>query len=262
MIGLNFFFFFFVWQVCNTGMTLKNVQRYMSHLTGPAHVMRAANQFVSHTQNNWVRGANEKDGIGGSVARIHNQDRLLVCFGADECTRPHRWLVNIGSGNALVPLGSKPLPKPMLTLIYVAIWCHSATGSWCVLFSLQFIAKYDEPVSSDNGLDCWVSIYNGSYSNYRASLILTHWGPVTHICVSKVIIIGSDNGLLPGRRQSHYLNQCWNIVNWTLRNKLQWNINGNQYIFIQENAFENVVCELTAILSRPQCVNPWHARSL
>ena len=22
---------------------------------------------------------------------------------------------------------------------------------------------------------------------------------------------------------SHFLNQCWNIVNWTLRNKLQWN---------------------------------------
>ena len=22
---------------------------------------------------------------------------------------------------------------------------------------------------------------------------------------------------------SHYLNQCWNIVHWTLRNKLQWN---------------------------------------
>ena len=24
---------------------------------------------------------------------------------------------------------------------------------------------------------------------------------------------------------SHYLNQCWHIVNWTLRNKLQWNHN-------------------------------------
>ena len=23
---------------------------------------------------------------------------------------------------------------------------------------------------------------------------------------------------------SHYLNQCWNIVNWTLGNKLQWNL--------------------------------------
>ena len=27
---------------------------------------------------------------------------------------------------------------------------------------------------------------------------LTHWGRVTHICVSKGTIIGSDNGLLPG----------------------------------------------------------------
>ena len=31
---------------------------------------------------------------------------------------------------------------------------------------------------------------------------LTHWGRATHICVSEIIIIGSDNGLLPGRRQA------------------------------------------------------------
>ena len=29
----------------------------------------------------------------------------------------------------------------------------------------------------------------------------THWGRVTHICVSNLTIIGSDNGLSPGRRQ-------------------------------------------------------------
>ena len=29
----------------------------------------------------------------------------------------------------------------------------------------------------------------------------THWGRVTHICVSELTIIGSDNGLSPGRRQ-------------------------------------------------------------
>ena len=29
---------------------------------------------------------------------------------------------------------------------------------------------------------------------------LTHWGRVTHICVGKLTIIGSDNGLLPGWR--------------------------------------------------------------
>ena len=31
---------------------------------------------------------------------------------------------------------------------------------------------------------------------------LTYWGRVTHICVSKITIIGSDNGLLPDRRQA------------------------------------------------------------
>ena len=53
---------------------------------------------------------------------------------------------------------------------------------------------------------------------------------------------------------SHYQNQCWNIVNKTLRNKLQWNFNRNSNIFIQENVFESVVCGKAAILSRPQCV--------
>ena len=33
---------------------------------------------------------------------------------------------------------------------------------------------------------------------------------------------------------SHFLNQHWNIVNWTLGNKLQWNFNHNSYIFFQE----------------------------
>ena len=31
---------------------------------------------------------------------------------------------------------------------------------------------------------------------------LTHWGRVTHICVGNLTIIGSDNGLTPGRRQA------------------------------------------------------------
>ena len=35
---------------------------------------------------------------------------------------------------------------------------------------------------------------------------LTHWGRVTHICVGNLTIIGSDNGLSPGRRQA---------INWT-----------------------------------------------
>ena len=36
-------------------------------------------------------------------------------------------------------------------------------------------------------------------NNYLA---LTHWGRVTHICVSKLTIIGSENGLSPSRHQA------------------------------------------------------------
>ena len=61
---------------------------------------------------------------------------------------------------------------------------------------------------------------------------------MTHLCVRKLATIGSDNGLSPGRRQIHYLNQCWYSVNWSLGDKLQWNLNRNFCIFIQENAFE------------------------
>ena len=51
-----------------------------------------------------------------------------------------------------------------------------------------------------------------------------------------------------------------NIVNWTLRNIFQRNFTQNSNIFIQENTLENVVCEMAAILSRPQCVIVLHYR--
>ena len=61
-----------------------------------------------------------------------------------------------------------------------------------------------------------------------------------HKCVGNLTIIGSDNGLSPGRRQ------------------LQWNFNRNQYIFIQENAFENIVCEMASIVFL--CMRLWRRR--
>ena len=36
----------------------------------------------------------------------------------------------------------------------------------------------------------------------NGSFCLTQWGRVTHICVSNLTIIGSNNGLLSGRRQA------------------------------------------------------------
>ena len=50
----------------------------------------------------------------------------------------------------------------------------------------------------------------------------------------------------------YYLNECCNIVNWTIWNKLMWNFNRYSYISIQEIAFENIVCKMAFISSRSQ----------
>ena len=47
---------------------------------------------------------------------------------------------------------------------------------------------------------------------------------------------------------SHFLNPCWFIANQTLGNNFQWNSSSDKTIFLQENAFENIVCQMAAIL--------------
>ena len=84
-------------------------------------------------------------------------------------------------------------------------------------------------------------------------LVTSEFVSLTHICVGNLTIIVSDNGLSPGRRQAIIWTNA-GIVNWTLRNKLQWNFHCNSNIFIEENALPNVVCEMASVLCRPQCV--------
>ena len=45
---------------------------------------------------------------------------------------------------------------------------------------------------------CWFS----AKLNPSDKLLSTHWGQVMHMCISKVTIIGSGNGLLPGQCQA------------------------------------------------------------
>ena len=89
---------------------------------------------------------------------------------------------------------------------------------------------------------------------------LTHWGRVAHICVGNLIIIGPDNGLSHGRRQAI----IWTNAGIFLighRGTNLWKINWYLYSFIQENSFENVVCEMASMLYRPQCVKNVHIRT-
>ena len=75
---------------------------------------------------------------------------------------------------------------------------------------------------------------------------LTHWGRVTHICASDLTIIGSDNGLSPGRRQAI----IWTNAGILLIGPLGTNFSESVidiHIFIPENASENIVWKMAAI---------------
>ena len=86
---------------------------------------------------------------------------------------------------------------------------------------------------------------------------------MTCICVSKSTTIGSDNSLSPDRHQAI----IWTNIGILLIGPLGTNFSEilieiytwlrNLYIFIQENAFENVVWKMVAILSQLQYVNTW-----
>ena len=74
-----------------------------------------------------------------------------------------------------------------------------------------------------------------------------------HICVMWWLVACSA--------PSSYLNQCWFMINCTLWNQLQLNLNRNSENFFK-NAFENVVCEMAAILSRGRWVKNDHCRAI
>ena len=65
---------------------------------------------------------------------------------------------------------------------------------------------------------------------------------MTHWCTSKLCYHWIIQWLVACSAPSHYLNQCWIIVQKTLGNKtLQWNFNRNSNIFIEENAFKTLL---------------------
>ena len=80
---------------------------------------------------------------------------------------------------------------------------------------------------------------------------LTHWGPMT--ASVNWAIIGSGNDLSPIRRQAvTWINADWTPIGHLNHTSVQFK---SKYIFIQENVFKNVVCQMSAILFRPHRVD-------
>ena len=104
------------------------------------------------------------------------------------------------------------------------------------------------------GLATGVTLVGTGWKHTTVYPWLTRWGRMMHICVIKLSHHWFRQWLVAWQVPSHYLNQCRNIVNWTLGNKFQWNFHQNMTIFFKENKFENVIWKMSAILSWPQCV--------
>ena len=90
---------------------------------------------------------------------------------------------------------------------------------------------------------CCLSMWLGGHQ-------LTHWGRVTHICVSKLTIIGSDNGLSPDRRQAI----VWTNAGLLLIGPLGTNFS-DILIEILAFSFKKIRLKVSSAKRRPQCVN-------
>ena len=80
-------------------------------------------------------------------------------------------------------------------------------------------------------------------------LALTHWGRVTHICVGKLTIIDSDNGLSPGRHQAI----IWTNAGILLIGPLGTNFN-EILIGIQTFSFKKMHLKMSSAKWHPFCV--------
>ena len=86
------------------------------------------------------------------------------------------------------------------------------------------------------------------HDTYYEHVFVNHWGRVTHICVSKLTIIGSDNGLSPGRRQAI----IWTNAGILLIGPLRTNFNETS-IEIHTFSFKKIYLQLSSAKWRPFC---------
>ena len=71
--------------------------------------------------------------------------------------------------------------------------------NFCIPSVLMWrVSTFHETVHDANMCFC----YRASATTMLINNLLTHWGWVTHTCISKLTIIDSDDGLSPGQRQA------------------------------------------------------------
>ena len=139
----------------------------------------------------------------------------------------------------------KILPKSTCLTHYFTCPRPSANGIGQALYNYIIHRHFHMSNSlSNNKLPAVKNICNsrlpGKQLQYHWVLYhFTHWGWVMHISISKLTIIGSDNGLSPYQRQAIIWNNAGIFLIRPLGTKLG-EILIKTHVFTQENAFENL----------------------
>ena len=97
---------------------------------------------------------------------------------------------------------------------------------------------------------CWCQTIYITAINSNSTKLLTHWGRVMHICISKLTTIGSDIGLSPGRRQA---------IIWTNAGILSTGALGTNFsenlIEILTFSFTKMRLKVSSVKWRPFCLS-------
>ena len=81
-------------------------------------------------------------------------------------------------------------------------WCHLSSSNCTLTFTCTFHhRKYQRKIIGLNNI---------------CKFHLTQWGRMMHICLSKLTVIGSDNGLAPTRCQAIIWTNAGIMLIWTL----------------------------------------------
>ena len=138
--------------------------------------------------------------------------------------------VNIGSSNGFSPVGC---------------WCQFIIWTNAVLLTIKPEGKNCKEIL----IEIHFFFFRKCICKFCSGLnMLTHWGRMMHICVGKLTIIGSDNGLSPGWRRAIIWTNARILLIWPL------GTNFNEILIgIQTFSFKKMRLKMSSAKWRPFC---------
>ena len=139
--------------------------------------------------------------ITTQTAHCRGQDKLKF----PSCYDMSKWNMFVVNVDALAQASNIRIERRQA--VFLCWMQDSNPGSQTPKFS----SRYDMPKWNMYKVGVFLLVIirstNVMFTLFKKNLVTglienIHWGRVTHICVNKLSILGSDNGLSPGRRQA------------------------------------------------------------